>query len=63
MFVCNVDFGDFVVCTFKIDVPTMLVERIYVDEDFLVEAIMQAGDFFTVAILPELLGDGTHEKW
>ena len=56
MFVCNVDYGDFVVCTFKNDVPTMLVERVYVDEDFLVEAIVQAGDFFTVAILPELLG-------
>ena len=63
MFVCNVDFGDFVVCTFKNDVLTMLAERIYADEDFFVEAIMQANDFFTVAILPELLGDGIHEKW
>ena len=41
----------------------MLVERIYADEDSFVEAIMQANDFFTVAILTELLGDGTREKW
>ena len=56
MFLCNVEYGDFVVCTFKNDVPTMLVERVYADEDFLFEAIVQAGDFFTVAILSKLLG-------
>ena len=56
MFVCSVEYGDFVVCTFKNDVPIMLAERVYLDGDFLVEAIVQAGGFFTVAILPELLG-------
>ena len=56
MFVCSVEYGDFVVCTFKNDVPTLLVERLYLDEDFLVEAIVQGGNLFTVAILPELLG-------
>ena len=30
----------------------------YADEDFLVESIVQAGQFYTVVILPELLG-----KW
>lgn len=33
----------------------MFVERLYL-HDFLIEAIVAAGDFFSVAILPELLG-------
>ena len=58
MFVCEVEFADFVVCTFPNDTATINIERIYLDEDFLVESIVQAGQFYTVAILPELLG-----KW
>ena len=58
MFVCSLEYADFVVCTFPNDVATINVERIYVDEDFLVESIVKAGQFYTVAILPELLA-----KW
>ena len=58
MFVCNMEHADLVVCTFPGDVPTIVIERIYPDVDFLVNSIVQAGHFYTVAILPELLA-----KW
>ena len=58
MFVCDVAFADFVVCTFPNDTATINIEWICVDEDFLVESIVQAGQFYTVLTLPELLG-----KW
>ena len=46
------------VCTFPNDTATINIERAYADEDFLVESIVQAGQFYTVAILPKLPG-----KW
>ena len=55
MFVCDVGHVDFVVCTFPNDEPVIAVERIYPDVDFLETSIVQAGHFYTVAILPELL--------
>ena len=58
MFVCDIELADFVVCTFPNDTATINVEQICADEDFLVESIVQAGQFYTVAMLPELLG-----KW
>ena len=58
MFVCDVEHVDFVICTFPNDVPVIAVERIYPDVDFLENSIVQAGHFYTVAILPELLA-----KW
>ena len=58
MFVCNVEHVDFVICTFPNDVPAITIERISPDADFLVNSIVQAGHFYTVTILPELLA-----KW
>ena len=55
MFVCNVGHVDFVTYTFPNDEPVIAVERIYPDVDFLVTSIVQAGCFYTVAILSELL--------
>ena len=52
MFMSHVDF---VICTFPNDVPVITVEKIYPDVDFLVNSIVQAGHFYTVAILPKLL--------
>ena len=56
MLVCNVEFADFVVCTFPNDKPTFYIERIEVDSDFLANCIMKSGDFYKVGIMPELLG-------
>ena len=50
------EHGDFVVCTFPNGTPTTSVERIYLDVDFIVNSIVQAGNFFTIAVLPEILG-------
>ena len=59
MFVSNVRHIDFVIiCTFPNDVPTITIDRISPDEDFLVKSVVQANHFYTVAILPELLA-----KW
>ena len=56
MFVCSMEHGNFVVCTFPNGTPTISVERIYLDVDFIVSSIVQAGNFFTIAVLPEILG-------
>ena len=58
MFACNMDHADFVVCTYLNNVPTITIDWISPDTDFLVQSIVQAGYFYTVAILPELLA-----KW
>ena len=58
LFVCNADYADFVVCTFPDNIPTINIERMYPDEDFIVENVVKAGQFYVVAILPELLA-----KW
>ena len=56
MLACNVEFADFVVCTFPNDKPTFYIERIEVDSDFLANCIMKSGDFYKIGIIPELLG-------
>ena len=58
MSVCNVEHVDFVICTFPNDVPVITIERISPDADFLEKSIVEAGHFYTVAILPELFA-----KW
>ena len=56
LFVSGAEFGDFVVCTFPNNTPTLLVERITLDEQFVDICIEQASHFFKIAILQELLG-------
>ena len=56
LYVCGADFGDFVVCTFPNDSPTIAMERLFLDEEFIHACIENATQFFDVAILPELLG-------
>ena len=56
MLVCQVEFGDFIVCTFPNDTPTLFRQRIEMDVDFLSQCIMKSGDLYKVAIMPELLG-------
>ena len=56
LFVGGAEFADFVVCTFPNNIPTLSVERITVDKEFVDACIEQASQFFKVAILPELLG-------
>lgn len=58
LFVTGADFADFVVCTFPNCIPTLHVERIQIDDEFMVDCVEKATQFFSVAILPELLG-----KW
>ena len=56
LFVSGAEFADFVVCTFPNNIPTLSVERISLDEEFVDACIEQASQIFKVAILPELLG-------
>ena len=57
MLACDVQFADFVVCTFPNDTPTLCIQRIkIIDEDFLSSCIEKSRDLHKVAILPELLG-------
>lgn len=55
------DFADFVVCTFSNDAATVNIERMCPDEDFLVESIVQAGQFYTVAFFLNYWENGTPE--
>lgn len=57
VFVCDVQYCDFCVCTFG-DEDDLHIERIYRDIDFWNECILKAKEFFTICLLPELLG-----KW
>ena len=56
MLACEMEFGDFIVCTFLNDTRTLFMQRIEIDVDFLTQCIMKSGDFYKVAIMPELLG-------
>ena len=56
MLACGVELADFVVCTFPNDTPTLFIQRIKIDEDFLLSCIEKSRDLYKVAILPELLG-------
>lgn len=54
MMICSVTYGDFIVwCE-----DELFVERISLDEQFVLDAFKAASNFFTYGILPELLG-----KW
>ena len=56
LFVGGAEFADFVVCTFPNNIPTLSIERITLDQEFVNTCIEQASQFFKVGILPELLG-------
>lgn len=56
MLVCLVEFADFVVSTFPDDRPTLYIERIEIDCNFVANCTLKSGDFYKVAIMPELLG-------
>ena len=60
MFVCNVEYCDFCVCTFSesIDEFSPYVERIFRDVEFWEDCVEKAKRFFTVCLLPKILG-----KW
>lgn len=54
MKLCETTFGDFIVWR----EGDLIVERIYIDDSFLVHALEKATTFFKLGILPEILG-----KW
>ena len=59
LFVLDVDYCDFCVCTFTADEESDLyIERIVKNRKFWDDCILRAGLFFRTCILPELLG-----KW
>ena len=42
MLVGEMDFGDFIVCTFPNDTPTLFMQQIEIDVDFLTQCIMRS---------------------
>ena len=56
MQVRDVQFCDFVVCTFKDDIPSIFVKRVWRDDSFWGECHTQASSFFRQCVLPVLLG-------
>ena len=58
IFVCEVAYCDFCICTFPESGPSMHIERIYPDPEFWHVCVSKAEHFFKVCILPELVG-----KW
>ena len=56
MLACQVEFADFIFCTFPNDTTTLFMQRIEIDGDSLSSCIMKSGNFYKVAILPDLLG-------
>ena len=56
MYICDVSFCNFVVCTFPSDIPSLFVKRIYRDSDFWNDCVQRACLFFRRCVLPELLG-------
>ena len=57
MLVCEMELGDFIVCTFPNDMPTLFMQRIEIDVDFMTQCIIKSGGFYKAAIMPELLGN------
>ena len=59
MFVCDVGYSDFCVCTFASDTDkeNIHIERIYKNNDFWQECVSKAELFFRTCLLPELLGN------
>lgn len=58
LFVSDVEYSDFCVCTFNGDETGIHTERILKDEQFWNDCVVKAQTFFKTCILPELLG-----KW
>ena len=59
IFICNVDFCDFCVCTFpSSEIPNLHIERIFPDAELWAQCVESSTNFFKTCILPELLG-----KW
>ena len=57
MFVCNVNYCDFCVCTFPLEKSSPHIERILRNDDFWRECLTEAETFFTTCLLPELMGN------
>ena len=59
MFVCNVEYSDFCVCTFANDDDegSVHIERIHKNDRFWAECVLKAEYFFKTCLLPELLGN------
>ena len=59
MFVCNVEYSDFCVCTFANDEDegSVHVERIHKNDRFWAECVLKAEHFFKTFLFPELLGN------
>ena len=59
MFVCNVNYCDFCVCTFPLEEEESSphIERITRDDEFWKDCLIKAKMFFTTCLLPELLGN------
>lgn len=56
MHVCDVEFCDFVICTFPCGEPSIFMKRIYRDTNFWDDCVKRASQFFRLCVLPELLG-------
>ena len=58
IFVCGVEYCDFVVCTFPEDQqqPDIHIERVYPNERLWSECVEKSSHFFKFCILPEVLG-------
>ena len=57
IFVCNVEYYDFVVCTFpENNEANIHIERIFPDHTFWSNCVTKSAEFFKVCILTELLG-------
>ena len=58
LFVCDIEYCDFCVCTFVEDDESkgLHIERIYKNEAFWLECISKAQQFFKTCLLPEILG-------
>lgn len=54
--ICNVQYCDFVVCTFPDGEASIYVTRLYRDDGFWDTCLKRASEFFRMCILPELLG-------
>ena len=58
MFVCNVEYCDFCVCTFpESNDCSLYIKRIFRDHEFWAACVEKAKHFFTVCLLPEILGN------
>ena len=56
IFVCDVEYCDFCLCTFNGDESGLHIERVYKDTSLWNDCVERAESFFRTCILPELLG-------